>query len=141
MQITPNGIEWMTWFLAFCNKSKYQPTFRIFHQLFTLVPFNIKPLYELCFKAAECGFGSIQAKPMIPQSLLKHWNGKMIMLKGLDRFYLPYISMDKVVTDFRLPVLEGEALQQILDFCNCLGSQITRDSFMDHRKLYRYRCM
>lgn len=131
----------MTWFLAFCNKSKYQPTFRIFHQFFTLVPSNIKRLYELCFKAAECGFGSSQAKPMIPQSLLKHWNGKMIMLKGLHLFYLPYVAMDKVVTDFRLPILEGEALQQILDFCNCLGSQMTRDSFMDHRKLYRYRCM
>lgn len=30
MQITPNGIKWVTWFLAACNKMNFKPTIILF---------------------------------------------------------------------------------------------------------------
>ena len=140
MQITPNDIKWITWFLACCNKSKVQPTFKLFHQLFNLVKSSVKPLYELRFRAAECGFGPGQSKPVMQQSSLKHWNREVILLKGLDLFFLPYISTEGAVFDFKPPVLEGKALKQIYQFCTCLGPQWTRDTFMDHKKMYKNGC-
>lgn len=140
MQITPNGLKLMTWFLACCNKSKLQPTFKLFHQLFNLVKSSFKPLYELRFRFAECGFGPGHTKPIMQQSSLKHQNREIILLKGLDLFYMPYIVTDGVVTEFKPPVLEGKALKQVFDFCTCLGSQWTRDTFMDHKKMYRTGC-
>lgn len=121
MQITPNGIKWVSWFLACCNKLKYQPMFKLFHQLFSLVKSSVRPLYELRFRAVECGFNPGQAKPVMMQSSLKHWNRELLLLKGLDLYYLPYIAIEGVVTDFPVPVLEGRALKQIYDFYNCLG--------------------
>ena len=140
MQITPNGIKWTTWFLAACNKSKIQPTFRLFHHLFTLVKSSVKPLFELRFRYAECGFGPGHTKPVMQQSSLKHWNRELILLKGVDLFYTPYVATEGVITEFDRPVLEGKALKQIYDFCNRLGSQWTRDTFMDFRKLHRHGC-
>lgn len=65
MQITPNGIKWVTWFLASCNKMNFQPTIILFHQLFSLAKSSVKPLYELRFRAAECTSGPGDAKPII----------------------------------------------------------------------------
>ncbi|KAK1369518.1 hypothetical protein POM88_035610 [Heracleum sosnowskyi] len=91
MQITPNGVKWMTWFLVACHKMGYQPTFRLFHQLFKLVQSNKEPLYEIRFRAEECGYPSGTAKPVIQQSTLKYWNGEVIFLKVLDLEFFPYI--------------------------------------------------
>lgn len=75
----------------------------LFHQLFSLVKSSVKPLYELRFRAAECGFGSGDAKLVIQQASLKYWNGELIMLKGLDLSYLPYIATEGVITQFEVP--------------------------------------
>ncbi|KAL8145306.1 hypothetical protein AgCh_003483 [Apium graveolens] len=48
-------------------------------------------------------------------------NGELIMLRGLDLFYLPYIAAEGVRTRFRRDVLRGEAIQMIFAFCECLG--------------------
>lgn len=47
MQVTPNGVKWITWFLACCNKMGFQPTFKRFHQIFFVVRSNHLPLYVL----------------------------------------------------------------------------------------------
>lgn len=86
----------MTWFLAACNKSKLHPAFRIFHQLFSLVKSSVKPLYELRFRASEYGFGPGLTKSVMQQASLKHWNREVILLKGLDLFYMPYIVTEGV---------------------------------------------
>ena len=87
MQITPNGIKWMTWFIATCNQFKVQPTFKLWHHIFHLVWSSQFPLYELRFRAPECGYGGSYI-PVIQQSSLKYWNGELIMLRGLDLYYL-----------------------------------------------------
>lgn len=45
MQIAPNRIKWVIWFLAACEKMGYQPTFKLFHQIFYYAKSNKKPLY------------------------------------------------------------------------------------------------
>ncbi|KAL8089632.1 hypothetical protein AgCh_039203 [Apium graveolens] len=71
MQITPKGIKWMTWFIATCNQFKVQPTFKLWHHIFHLVRSSQFPLYELQFRAPECGYcGSY--RPVIQQSSLKY---------------------------------------------------------------------
>lgn len=120
--------------------SKYQPTFRLFHQLFSLVWSSVRPFYELRFRAAECGFGPGHTKPVMQQSSLKHWNLDIILLKGLDLFYFPYIATKGVVTEFKPPILEGISLKQIYELCTCLGPQLTRDTFMDHRRMHHFGC-
>lgn len=99
MQITPNRIKWTTWFIAAYNKSKVQPTFRLFQHLFTLLKFNVKPLFELQFRAAECGFGPGHTKPVMQKTSLKHCNREVFLLKGFDLFYMPYIVTESVVTE------------------------------------------
>ena len=94
MQINPNGIKWMTWFLATCNKMKIQPTFKLFHQVFLLVKSTQEPLYEVRFRAKVCGYGPGLARPMIMLSSLKHWNHEIILLKGLDLGFMPYIATE-----------------------------------------------
>ncbi|KAK1365436.1 hypothetical protein POM88_040997 [Heracleum sosnowskyi] len=141
MQITPNGVKWMTWFLSSCNKMGYQPTLRLFHQLFKLVQSNKEPLYEIRFRAEECGYPSGTAKPVIQQSTLKYWSGELIFLKGLDLEFLPYIVSGVEAEVFDTYTLEGEALAQIHRFCECLGFQMTRDSFMKHDKLFELGCL
>lgn len=122
MQITPNGIKLMNLFLSCYNKMNFQPTFILFYQLFSLVKSNVKPLYELRFRFTKCGFGSGDAKPVIQQSSLKYWNAELIMLKGLDLFYMSYIATSRVVTNFKPSVLEKRTLRQVFEFYNCLGS-------------------
>ncbi|XP_074365858.1 uncharacterized protein LOC141706878 [Apium graveolens] len=139
MQITPNGIKWMTWFIATCNQFKVQPTFKLWHHIFHLVRSSQFPLYELRFRAPECGYGG-SYRPVIQQSSLKFWNGELIMLRGLDLHYLPHIASEGVRTRFRRDVLRGEALRLIFAFCECLGFQMTRDTFMNHRTLHRLGC-
>ncbi|KAK1392112.1 hypothetical protein POM88_011168 [Heracleum sosnowskyi] len=141
MQITPNGVKWITWFLACCNKMGYQPTLRLFHQLFKLVQSNKEPLYEIRFRAEECGYPSGSAKPVIQQSTLKFWNGEVIFLKGLDLEFLPHIVSNVEAEVFDVFTLEGEALVQIHQFCECLGFQMTRDSFMKHDLLFELGCL
>ena len=140
MQITPNGVKWMTWFMIACDKMNLQPTFKLFHHLFTFAHSSYKPFYELRFRGAECGFEPGDERPMVLGSSLKNWNREIIMLKGLDLEFMPYIATDGVVTDFRAPALEGEALGQIRDFCDCLGHQVTRDTFMNFKKLCNWGC-
>ncbi|KAK1383958.1 hypothetical protein POM88_021693 [Heracleum sosnowskyi] len=140
MQVTPNGIKWVIWFLACCEKSEYIPTFRLFHQLFQLVRSNKKPLYELRFRAKECGFPSGSAQPVIQQSTLKGWSGEVLMLRGWDLGGMPHIVLDKEAKIFETVKLTGSALRRIRKFCGILGFQCTRDTFMDHKKLFELGC-
>ena len=123
MQMTPNAIKWMTWFLLACNKMNYYPTLKLFHMLFQFKKFGVKPLYELRFRSKECGFGPGFISPVIHQSSLKHWNGEILMLKGLDLAFMPYIVTDdkQVRTDFGAPGVAGEFRDQLVKFCSCLG--------------------
>ncbi|XP_074327713.1 uncharacterized protein LOC141665627 [Apium graveolens] len=63
------------------------------------------------------------------------------MLRGLDLHYLPDIASEGVRTRFRRDVLRGDALKLIFAFCECLGFQMTRDTFMNHRTLHRLGCL
>ncbi|KAL8089211.1 hypothetical protein AgCh_038846 [Apium graveolens] len=140
MQITPNGIKWMTWFIATCNPFKVQPTFKLWHHIFHLVRSSQFPLYELRFRAPECGYSG-SYRPVIQQSSPKYWNGELIMLWGLDLHYLPHMASEGVRTRFRRDVLRGDALRLIFVFCESLGFQMTRDTFMNHRTLHRLGCL
>ena len=64
------------------------------------------------------------------------------MLKGLDLAFMPYIVSDEkqVRTDFGALGAAGAFREQLRDFCSCLGTQMTRDSFMQHDKLHEYGC-
>lgn len=104
-----------------CNKMGFQPIFKLFHQIFFLVQSNHHPLYELRFRAAECGYSPNQAKPVIQQSSLKYWSGELIFLNGLDLAYMPHIAIDQDIEDSHPPTLKGEALDQVFKFCECLG--------------------
>ena len=140
MQITPNGIKWMSWFLICCNQQNLQPTFKLFHQLFLLVKSGQQPLYELRFRAAECGYPDAIPKPVVHKDSLKYWNQEILLLKGLDLGYMPYIATSGVVTDFSPPVLEGEAQKQVFEFCRVMKHQLTRDSFMQYDQLHEWGC-
>ena len=142
MQITPNAIKWMTWFLMACNKKNYYPTLKLFHMLFQFKKSGVKPLYELRFRSNECGLGAGFINPVIHQSSLKNWNGEILMLRGLDLAFMPYIVSDEeqVRTSFRAPGAAGEFREQLREFCGCLGFQLTRDSFMQYDKLHLARC-
>ncbi|KAL8119002.1 hypothetical protein AgCh_016482 [Apium graveolens] len=85
--------------------------------------------------------GFVPVWPIIQQSSLKFWNGELIMLRGLDLHYLPHIASEGVRTRFRRDVLRGDALRLIFAFCECLGFQMTRDTFMNHRTLHRLGCL
>ncbi|XP_017229118.2 uncharacterized protein LOC108204282 isoform X1 [Daucus carota subsp. sativus] len=142
MQLTPNAIKWMTWFLAACNKKNYYPTLKLFHMLFQFKKSGVKPLYELRFRSKELGLGAGFVSPVMHQSSLKGWNGEVLMLKGLDLAFMPYIVSDEkqVRTDFGAPGAAGAFREQLREFCGCLGSQLTRDLFMQHDKLHGYGC-
>ena len=64
------------------------------------------------------------------------------MLKGLDLAFMPYIEADdkKVKTDSGAPGATGEFQAQLVEFCRCLGFQLTRDTFMQHDKLHEGGC-
>ena len=64
------------------------------------------------------------------------------MLKGLDLAFMPYIETDdkKVRTDFGAPGAAAEFRAQLVEFYNCLGFQLTRDTFMQHDKLHEGGC-
>ncbi|KAL8145178.1 hypothetical protein AgCh_003399 [Apium graveolens] len=141
MQITPNGIKSMTWFVACCNKSGFLPTLKLFHQIFYLSKSSQKPFYEIRFRASECGYGPGRAKPIMHQSSLKYWNGEIILLKGYDLAYLPYFTTEGVQTKFNPAVLEGRAVTQIRCFCESLEFQPTRDTFMNHKLLFNLGCL
>lgn len=139
MQLTPNGVRWINWFLAWCDKMGYQPTLKLFHQLFFLLWSNHLPLYELPFRGVECDYGPGHNKPVIQQSSLKYWNGELMFPKGLDLDYMPQIAIDHEVEDF-LSMLKDEDLTQVFNFCECLGYQLTQDMFMKHRTLFKHGC-
>ena len=142
MQITPNAIKWMSWFLLACNKKNYYPTLKLFHMLFQFKKSGVKPLYELRFRSKECGLGVGFVSSVIHQSSLKHWNGEILMLKGLDLAFMPYVISDdkQVRMNFGAPGAAGEFREQLREFCGCLGFQLTRDSFMQYDKLYQGGC-
>ena len=142
MQLTPNAVKWMTWFLWACNKMNYYPTLRLFRMLFQFKKSGVKPLYELRFRSKECGLGTGFVSPVMHQSSLKGWNGEVLMLKGLDLGFMPYIEVDdkEVKTDSGAPGATGEFRAQLVEFCNCLGFQLTRDTFMQHNKLHEGGC-
>lgn len=140
MQLTPNGVKWITWFLSCCDKCGFQPTLRLFHQLFYLIRSNHLPLYELRFRAAECGYGPGKAKPIIMQSSLKYWNKELIFLKFSDVPYMPHIVMSEETEDFKPPILKGDTLNDVFKFSNSLGFQCTRDTFMNPRTLHTHGC-
>ena len=110
--------------------------------LFQFKESGVKRLYELRFRSKECGLGSGFISLVIHQSSLKHWNDEVIMLKGLDLAFMSYIETDdkKVRTDFGAPGATGEFRAQLVEFCNCLGFQLTRDTFMQHDKLHAGGC-
>lgn len=53
---------------------------------------------------------------------------------------MPHIALDRDIYDFHPPVLEGEALTQVHNFCECLGYQMTRHTLMKHEALYNHGC-
>ena len=76
------------------------------------------------------------------QSSLKNWNREVLMLKGLDIHYMPYlVTDDKLVkTNFDAPGASGKFRDQLMEFCGCLGQQLTRDTFMQFDKLHEWGC-
>lgn len=80
------------------------------------------------------------AKPVIMQSSLKYWNKEVIFLKGLDLAYMPPIVMSEETEDFHPPILKDDALHHVFKFCEYLGFQFTRDTFMKHKTLYTHGC-
>lgn len=96
----------------------YQPTFKLFHQLFICVKSNRPPLYELRLRATECGYSPGYTKPIIQKTSLKFWNREVIFLRGLYLDYMPRIAIDQEIDDFYPPTLKDEALVQIRSFCN-----------------------
>lgn len=140
MQLTPNGVKWISWFLSCCDKMCNQPTFRLFHKLFFVMKSNHLPLYELRFWATECGYNSGLSKPVFQQSSLKYWSGELIFLKRLDLEYLPHLALNREIEDFHPPVLIGKALSKIFNFCECLGYHLTRDTFMKHKTIHNHEC-
>lgn len=140
MQLTPNGVKWITWFLSCCNKFGFQPTIKLFHQIFVLIRSNHLPLYELRFRAAEYDYGPGDAKPVIMQSSLKFLNGEVIFLKGLDLAYMPPIFMSLETEDFQPPILKDDALHHVFQFREFLGYQFTQDSLMRYKTLHNHGC-
>lgn len=63
-----------------------------------------------------------------------------MFLKGLDLRYMPQIAIDREIYDFHPPALTGEALNQIFNFCECLGYQLTWDTLMNHNIMHRHGC-
>lgn len=116
MQLTPKGVKWISWFLACCYKSGFQPTFKLFHQLFVLIRSNHLPLYELHFQAVECDYGPRKANPVIMQTLLKFWNREGIFLKSLDLAYMPHIVMTEEAEDFQPQILKDDSLCYVFKF-------------------------
>lgn len=55
-------------------------------------------------------------------------------MKGIDLRYMPQIAIDREIEDFRPLVLQGDVLRQVFDFCECLGYQLIRDTFMKHKR-------
>ncbi|KAK1375799.1 hypothetical protein POM88_031992 [Heracleum sosnowskyi] len=141
MQVTPNGVKWISWFLACCEQSNLMPTFKLFHQLFQLVRSNKKPLYELRFRAKECGYPVGFAQPVIQQSTLKGWGGEVIMLRGWDLEGMPHMVEGGESKNFETFDLTGVALAKIKKFCGSLGFPCTRDTFMDYKKLFELGCL
>lgn len=74
------------------------------------------------------------------QTSIKFWNGELIFLKGLDLAYMPHIVVSEETEDFNPPVLIGDALHHAFKFCECLGFQLTQDSFMMHDLLFKLGC-
>lgn len=105
---------------------------------FFFVKLNHLPLYELRFRASECGYSPGFFKSLIQQTSLKFWNDEVIFLRGLDWDYMPQITVDQEIDDFRQPALKNEALAQVFNFCECMGYQLTRDTFMKHRTLFNH---
>ena len=142
MQIMPNGIKWMAWFLLACNKMNYYPTLKLFHLLSQFKKSGQEPLYELRFRSKEYSLGAGFVRPVIHQSSLKNWNHEVLMLKGLDLGYMPYIVTDdkQVRTDFGASGTAGEFRDQLIKFCNCLVFQLTRETFMQYDKMHEGGC-
>lgn len=96
MQLTPNGVKWISRFLSCCDKAEFQPTFKLFHQLFVLIQSNHLPLYEIGFRTAESAMGRDKLNQW---SCIPHLNSGMVkilewwgyFLKGLDLSYMPHL--------------------------------------------------
>lgn len=140
MQLTPDGIKWIFRFRSCCDKAGFQPTFKLFHQLFVLIRSNHLPLYELRLRADECGYGPGQGKLVIMQTSLKFWNGDLIFLKGLDLGYMSHIVISEEIEDFQPLTLKDNVVHHVFKFCECLGYQFTRDTFMKHNIMHTHGC-
>lgn len=92
------------------------------------------------FWGEECGYGDGDARPVIMMSTLRWWNWKFIFLKGLDFEYMPLFRDAEANLHFDLCELRGGALARVHRFCEGLGKQLTRDSFMNHRLLFDMGC-
>ena len=55
---------------------------------------------------------------------------------------MPYlVTDDKLVkTNFGAPGASGKFRDQLMEFCGCLGQQLTRDTFMQYDKLHEWGC-
>lgn len=81
------------------------------------------------------------AKALMQQSSLKGWNREVIFLKGLDIEYMPLFAARSDIVEREVYQFEGEALDRIHSFCECLGFQMTRDTFMNHEKMFELGCL
>lgn len=82
-KLSPNAIKWIIWFLG-CNVKGYLPTFKLFHQLFSLAKSNMAPLYEFWFRYEECGFKKRGPNPIVKLGSLKGWHEQWVFVQFED---------------------------------------------------------
>lgn len=61
-------------------------------------------------------------------------------MQYVDMKYMPLFTKS-TTQNFQVHELVGDARTKVLDFCSALGSQMTRDSFMDHKLLHSIGCL
>lgn len=61
-------------------------------------------------------------------------------MKDLDLAYMPPIVTSEETEDFHPPILKEEPLHHIFKFCECVGFQFIRETFMKPKNLYAHGC-
>lgn len=138
-QLVPKSVRWIVWFIGCCNAGGFQPTFRLFHNLFKLQKSIVAPSYELHFRDSTTDFHPGMPRPVVHQNSLKGWHQEFIFIRGGDLEDIPIFSLE-AMEQFPVDVFQGDALVKVSEFCGGLGMQMTRDSFMSNQTLYNMGC-
>ena len=96
-------------------------------------------MYELRFREVECGFAQGSSRPVMMLPSLKGWNREFIFLRGLDLDYMPLFKKE-INPRIERDVLAGPALAKVRRLCEALPNQLTRDTFMNFRKMHSFGC-